>query len=136
VNLIGLSDFHALVAVLPIVRLGEHFFLRVVVVALVSKAFLSGELAAFVDGGRTAHGHVFGQVTVIVFMGFTIVLSCTVVLGTQVPVHIDRAESCLVVGSSDGNDVDFEISVVSLGYISSGLRAGLDDGFSDVRSII
>ena len=49
VDLIGLSNFHALVAVLPLIRLGEHFLFGVVKVALETLTGLSGELAACVD---------------------------------------------------------------------------------------
>mmetsp|Transcript_5246 Transcript_5246/g.12505 ORF Transcript_5246/g.12505 Transcript_5246/m.12505 type:complete len:404 (+) Transcript_5246:259-1470(+) len=134
VNLIGLSDFHALVTVLPLVRLGEHFFFSVVEVALVTLTGLSSELAAIVDGGRSTHG-LFRQHTVVI-AGLAIVLTGTVVLGTQVPVHVDGAETCLVVGLGDGDDINFESSVVSLGDVSSGLRSGCDSTFGYIGTII
>ena len=135
VNLIGLSDFHALVTVLPLVRLGEHFFFSVVEVALVTLTGLSSELAAIVDGGRSTHG-LFHQRTVVVVAGLAIVLTGTVVLGTQVPVHVDGAETSLVVGRGDGNDINFQSSIVSLGDVSSGLRSGCNSTFGNIRTII
>ena len=70
---------------------------------------------------------VFLQTTVIVCVGLAIILTGTEVLGSQVPVHIDRTETFLVVGSSDWDNIDFEVSVVSLGDICSSLRTGLDN---------
>ena len=54
----------------------------------------SSELAAIVDGGRSTHG-LFSQHTVVI-AGLAIVVTGTVVLGTQVPVNIDRTEASLV----------------------------------------
>ncbi len=135
VDLVGLSDFHALVTVLPFVRLGEHLIFSIIEVALVTLTGLSGKSAAFVDRSRTARGF-FAQVTVIIISRLAIVLTSTVVLGTQVPVDIDGAESSLVVGGGDGDNIDLKVSVVSLGDISTSLRSSGDSTFGDISAVI
>jgi len=94
--LVGLSDFHGLVAVLPFVGLGELLVFGIVVVALESLALFSGKLAAIVDFGRTACFVVFlhhFMVVVVVAVSQEIELNGTVVIGSQVPMDVDGAES-------------------------------------------
>mmetsp|Transcript_5818 Transcript_5818/g.12396 ORF Transcript_5818/g.12396 Transcript_5818/m.12396 type:complete len:325 (-) Transcript_5818:210-1184(-) len=133
VDFVGLSDFHGLVAVLPFVGLGVLLVLGVVEIALVSLAGLSGQLAAFVDFGRSAHVFLH-QFTVLVVVALAIVLTGTVVLGSQVPVDVDGAETLLVVRRGDGDDIDLEATIVTLGDVSSGLGSDLD--FGDIGTVV
>mmetsp|Transcript_14916 Transcript_14916/g.34522 ORF Transcript_14916/g.34522 Transcript_14916/m.34522 type:complete len:408 (-) Transcript_14916:79-1302(-) len=136
VDLVGLSNLHGLVTELPLVRGGELGIFGVVVVALESLAGLSSELAALVDGGRSADLLLTEFTVLVVDAGIAIVLSGRVVLGTQMPMDIDRAESGLVVRSSDGLDIDLEVPVVSLGDVGTGLGSGNNDLSTDIGIIV
>mmetsp|Transcript_1584 Transcript_1584/g.2500 ORF Transcript_1584/g.2500 Transcript_1584/m.2500 type:complete len:367 (+) Transcript_1584:92-1192(+) len=109
VDLVSLTNFHTH-AVLPFVRHGKPGVILIIVSALVSQPGFLRESAMIV----------------VLFIGcgtFSrfIVLAQGVVLGSKVPVNIHRAQSRLPVGFVNRFNVDFHISLVSLGYIRTSL---------------
>eukprot|EP00968_Pinguiococcus_pyrenoidosus_P014734 scaffold1342_cov204-Pinguiococcus_pyrenoidosus.AAC.3 len=121
VDLVGLADLH-LDAVLPVVGLGEDGVGGVVGGALEALAGLAGEAAALV--------HVAGA-------GARLVeLAEGVVLGAEVPVHVDGAEALLEVGVGDGHGVGLEVTVVALGDVCAGLLHGHDDVVLEALEVV
>ena len=90
VHLVGLADLHAGVAVLPLVRLGELGVVGVVEVAAAAEAGGAGEELAVMVVRVVA-----GALAVLVE------LARGPVLGAEVPVHVDGAETLLEVGLGD-----------------------------------
>mmetsp|Transcript_4127 Transcript_4127/g.6329 ORF Transcript_4127/g.6329 Transcript_4127/m.6329 type:complete len:263 (+) Transcript_4127:273-1061(+) len=112
VDLVSLTNFH-IHAVLPFVINCEPGVIRIIMSALVPQAGFPCKFAMIV-------------IVVIIFSGFGtfsrfIVLAQGVVLGSKVPVNIHRAQSRLPVGFVNRFNVDFHISLVSLGYIRTSL---------------
>merc|ERR1719201_296714 len=115
VDLVGLADLHV-GAVLPVVRLRELRVGGVVVVALVAQA----------DRGAGGELAVAGRV--IRALAVLVELADRQVLGSQVPVHVDRAEAVVAVVAGDGHAVaGVELALVALGHVGARLLKGLDD---------
>ena len=107
VDLIGLSDNHVL-AVLPLVLGGELGVSLVVVMAFKTFAFLR---------------HIVHR-SLAVFVVFT----DTQVLGSQMPMDIDRAKTGLEVRAGDGDTATgIEFSLVAKGDVGTGLLQCLDN---------
>ncbi len=110
VNLVGLSDLHTL-AVFPVVFGGELRIFGVVVVATESSTDILLSKAAL--GGRDVSVRT---------VPILVILSDRVVLGSQMPVHVDWAHGALPVVLGVGYDINFHTAHVSLGDVGTSLR--------------
>jgi hypothetical protein len=113
VDFVGLSNFHVF-AVLPVVLRGESRIAVVVKLALESLTNNTSKTTLLIHVRGTGTG--------------LIVLTGRVVLGTEMPVNIDRAQAGFVVRNGDGDGGGVSGSIVSLGDVGTSLFSRLVDG--------